>query len=135
MRNCASEVWSFGPSRNDGSINRIAPPPAPGGGVIRLGAARDFCEGETFRSAELGYYFDLADSGLRQHPGRTLRKRRARQSDIREPFILERQLRTLDLLVRAGALQALGEMAPVGRLQRAFAVVRAGGGDMRAQGD
>ena len=57
----------------------------------------------------------------------------ARQRDIGEFLVLERQLGALDLLVRARALQALGEVAPVRRLQRAFAVMRAGRGDMRAR--
>ena len=38
-----------------------------------------------------------------------MRNCRARQRDIGKPLVLERQLRALDLLVRAGALQALGE--------------------------
>ena len=59
----------------------------------------------------------------------------ARQRDIGKTFILERQLRALDVFVRARALQALRKVAPVGRLQRACAVMRAGGDDMRADGD
>ena len=117
------------------TMHRVAPPPAPGGGVIRFGAARHLCEGEAFRRAELCRYFDLADISLRQHTRRPLRNRRARQRDVRKFFVLKRQLRALDLLVRARALQALGEMAPVRRFKRAFAIMRAGGGDMRAQCD
>ena len=130
---CAIAHLRSGPSDHPGmtnSTNRVAPPPTPGGGVIRFGAARHLCKGEAFRRAELCRYFDLADRRLRQHARRTLRNCGSRQRDIGEPFVLERQLRGLDLLVRARALQALGEMAPVRRLQRAFAVMRAGGGDM-----
>ena len=58
--------------------------------------------------------------------------RRARQRDIGEFFVLERHLGALDLLVRARARQALGEVAPVGRGKRTWAVMRAGRCDMRA---
>ena len=70
----------------------------------------------------------VTDGCARTREGRCC-NRRARQRDISEFLVLERQLRALDLLVRAGALQALGEMAPVRRLKRAFAVMRAGRGD------
>ena len=61
--------------------------------------------------------------------------RRAGQREIAEFLVLERQLGALDLLVRAQARQPLGEMAPVGRGKRTFAVVRAGGRDMGAGRD
>jgi hypothetical protein len=111
---------------------RIAPAPAAGAGVIRLGAARHFCERDALRRAELCRYFDLADCWLREYPRRVCADRRARQRDIGKPLILERQLRALDLLVRARTLQALRKMTPVGLHERAFAVMRAGRGDMRA---
>src|SRR5829696_381218 len=89
-------VWSFGPSRNDRSINSIAPPPTPGDGVIRFGPARHFCEGEAFRRAELRCDFDLADRRLRQRARGTLRDRCAGQRNISKLLILEWQLRALD---------------------------------------
>ena len=93
---------------------------------------RDFRDFEAVRRAELCRHLDLADVGLRQHAGRALRDRRARQRDIGEFFVLERQFGALDLLVRARARQPLGEVAPVRRCKRTLAVMRAGRGDMRA---
>src|SRR5438552_1212532 len=123
MCNCTSEnletpglVLTDHPGMT-GSINRIAPAPTAGSGIVCLGPARHFCEDETCRSAEFGRYFDLGDDRLRQYPGRTLNERRARQRDIGEFFVFERQLLALALLVPAGALQALGEMAPAGSLK------------------
>ena len=77
----------------------------------------------------------LLTDGLRQHAGGAPRDRRARQRDIGEFLVLERQLGALDLLVRARARQALGEMAPVRRRQADIAVMRAGRRDMRAGRD
>src|SRR3982074_3108021 len=113
----------------------VAPSPAPGAGVVRLGAAGYFCDDETIRCAEFRCYFDLSDIRLRQHAGGMLRNRRARQRDIDEFLVLEWKLCALDLSVRARAGQALREMTPVRRRERTLAVMRAGGNDMRARRD
>lgn len=113
----------------------VAPAPAPGAGVIRFGAAGHFCDDESIRRAEFGRHLDLADDGLRQHAGGTCRDWGPRQRHIAEFFVLEGKLGFLDPLVRARPGQPLREVAPVGRLNRAFAVVRAGGCDMRARRD
>ena len=58
----------------------------------------------------------LLTTGCASTRAGTLRDRRAGQRHIGKLLVFERQLRVLDLLVRARALQALGEMAPVRRL-------------------
>src|SRR5436309_1058555 len=108
------------------SIHRIPPPPAPGAGIVRLGAAGRLYQSETIRGTELCGYFDLGGDRLRQHPRTSRCTRRARQRDIGEFFVLERQFDALDLFMRARTLQALGEVAPVRRGERTLAVMRAG---------
>ena len=105
----------FSPRRVAFFHHRVAPSPAPGAGVIRLGAARHFCDGETVRRAELRGHFHLADIGLRQHAGGTRFDRRAASARHRRISRPRRKLGGLDLPVRARARQALGEMAPVRR--------------------
>ena len=87
------------------------------------------------RGAKLCRHLDLADIGLRQHAGVARSNRHAGQRDISEFFVLEGQFDPLDLHMCARAGQALGEMAPVRRSKRAFAVMRAGRRDTGAQGD
>src|ERR1700682_6330801 len=117
------------PSRSGSALpgHRIAPSPPPGGAVVAFGASRYPCDDEPLGRIELRRHFDLVDIRLRQHPRWTSRDRRARQRDIAEFFVLEWKLRSLDLLMRARARQALREMTPVRRRQRARAVLRAGG--------
>ncbi len=57
------------------------------------------------------------------------------QGDVDEALVLERHLGALDLPVRLRARQALAEMAPVGRYERAGLFVRAGRGDVGAWRD
>src|SRR5438876_6811585 len=78
---------------------------------------------------------DLGDNRLRNHAGGMPRGRPARQRHIAEFFVLKGKFCGFELLMHPRPRQALGEMTPVRRCERTFAIVRAGGCDMRAGGD
>src|SRR5580700_905418 len=111
---------------------RIAPAPTPGARIGRFVAVRHFFASETVRCAERCRHFGFAEVRLRQHARAAKRDRRSRQRDIGKFLVLEGKLDALDLLVRARAHQALGEVTPVRCDERTWTVVRAGCCGMRA---
>src|SRR6478609_4989915 len=78
---------------------------------------------------------DLGDNGLRNHAGRVPRGRSAGQRDIAKFFVLIGKFCGFELFMRPRPRQALREMTPVRRRKRTFAVVRAGGRNIRAGRD
>src|SRR5882724_4557666 len=66
---------------------RVAPSPALGTGIVRLGAARHLRGHEAFGGAEFRSHFNLGDDRLRQHASCTVCDGRARQRDVAEFFV------------------------------------------------
>src|SRR5450631_3959825 len=101
-----SAVWRF-------VDHRVTPAPASSPRVIRLVAARHLRGDKAVGRTELGCDLNLAQDGLRQHPRSALLWLVPHQRHIGEFLVLEREVYALDLLMRTGARQALGEVTPV----------------------